>query len=131
MVRVVLATAWMLGACGMSEDDRPATLEYVTAAVLAPSCGNAQCHSSFRRAEDLAFDTVEATRATIARYDALVTPGDPETSSLYLVLISPGGDDAVFPRMPYDQPMPDADIELVRRWIEGGARGLDAAAGAP
>jgi|SRR5690606_5312881 len=122
MVRLAFAAALALTACGQIEDDRPATLEYVTAAVLAPYCGNAQCHSSLTRAEGYALDTVEQARESI-NFFGLVSPGEPESSLLYLVLISPGGDNNL-PRMPYDQPMPDADVELIRRWIAQGAPGL-------
>lgn len=116
------ALACALGACGELEDDRPATLEYVTQAILAPSCGNAQCHSSFRRADDYAFDTVEGARDSINTY-VLVVPQEPDSSLLYQVLVSPGGDGNVA-RMPYDQPMPDRDVEHIRKWIERGAPGL-------
>lgn len=123
MYRAVFAGALLaLGACGELEDDRPPTLEYVTEAILAPNCGNAQCHSSFRRAEDYAFDTVDEARDSINTY-VLVVGGEPDSSLLYQVLVSPGGDGNV-PRMPWDQPMPDRDVELIRRWIERGAQGL-------
>ena len=106
--------------CGETVDDRPFTLEYLTPVVLAPQCANAQCHSTFRREEDYAFDTVEEARDTIVTY-GLVTPGDPDRSILYQVLISPLG--GAPPRMPYDRPMPDHDVALIRRWIEEGAPG--------
>lgn len=47
----------------------------------------------------------------------VVTPGDPEESELYLLLI----EDEDY-RMPKDaDPVPDDDIERIRRWIEQGA----------
>ena len=121
MHRLVVA-ALALAACGTSNDDRPATLQYITVAILQPSCGNAQCHSSFRRAKDYAFDTVEEAQDTFATYP-LVVPGDPDGSLLYQTLISPGGD-GFAKRMPYDQPLADADVELIHTWIMAGAPGL-------
>ncbi len=112
-----------LAACGTSEDDRPATLQYITVAILQPSCGNAQCHSSFRRAEDYAFDTVEEAKDSINTY-SLVIRGEPESSLLYQVLVTPGGEGNT-PRMPYDQPMSDIDVALIHEWITKGAAGLD------
>lgn len=112
-----------LAACGTSEDDRPATLQYITVAILQPSCGNAQCHSSFRRAEDYAFDTVEEAKDSINTY-SLVIRGEPESSLLYQVLVTPGGEGNT-PRMPYDQPMSDIDVALIHEWITNGAAGLD------
>ena len=119
---VVVALGIALAACGVDQDDRPATLEYITAAVLAPNCGNAQCHSSFRRVDDYAFDTIEETRITLGVYDGLVVRGEPNESLLYQVLVSPGGDNQP-PRMPYDQPMLNRDVELIFHCIEEGAEG--------
>jgi hypothetical protein len=110
-------------------DDRPATLEYITATVLRPSCGNAQCHSSFANTYDYRFDSVEHAQASIIGLpgetgDDLVMPGSPEGSLLYLVLIRETLSDGSLPRMPYDQPLAGPDIALVNRWIAGGADGL-------
>ncbi|MBX3159406.1 MAG: hypothetical protein KF773_25775 [Deltaproteobacteria bacterium] len=110
----------VLAACGTTDDDRPTTIEYVVSSVLAPNCANAQCHSAFRQVKGYAFDTPEHLKAS---GDVLVTKGEPELSSLYLVL-TPEGVAMGFPQMPYDQPLPNADIELVRRWIAEGADGL-------
>lgn len=120
MHRSVLAAALLLAACGVdpSEDDRPRTFQYVTATILKPSCGVAQCHSSFRKAEDRAYDTYEAACKTIAGSEVL--PGEPETSQLYTVLTR------TIDRMPYDQPLPEVDRELIRDWILIGAPGLAA-----
>ena|SRR5665647_1472903 len=121
MYRLAVASL-ALAACGTSNDDRPATLEYITVAILQPSCGNAQCHSSFRRSRDYAFDTVEEARDSISTYQ-LVVPGEPENSLLYQVLVSPGGDGNT-KRMPYDQPLSDIDVTLIHEWILAGSPGL-------
>ncbi|MGE3763951.1 MAG: hypothetical protein AB7L94_16930 [Kofleriaceae bacterium] len=123
MHRLVVVAAALLGACGVDTDDRPATLEYITAAILAPNCGNAQCHSSFRRVDDYAFDTIEETRITLTTYQGLVVPSEPNESVLYQVLVSPGGENQA-PRMPYDQPIPNRDVELIYHWIDEGAEGI-------
>jgi len=121
MKRLVVA-ALALAACGTTNDDRPKTLDYITVAILQPSCSVAQCHGSFHRAEDYAFDTVEEARKSILTYQ-LVVEEEPESSLLYQVLISPGGDGNT-PRMPYDQPLADADVALIHDWIAAGAQGL-------
>ncbi|MFB6263153.1 MAG: hypothetical protein ABEL76_05930 [Bradymonadaceae bacterium] len=46
----------------------------------------------------------------------LVDPGRPQNSAIYLRLT---GDRT--PRMPLGDPLPDAEIKLVRNWIAGGA----------
>jgi hypothetical protein len=119
---LAIAVSATLAACGTATDDRPTTLENVTSSILAPNCANAQCHSAFRQVRGYAFDSVEHAKTTI-ELNGLVAPSDPDASLLYLVLISPGGEGQT-PRMPYDQPMPDADIQLIKRWIAEGADGI-------
>jgi hypothetical protein len=117
MQRLAVTLALTAAACGTA-DERPATLEYITAAVLAPNCGNAQCHSSFKVSAGYAFDTVEVARSSIVNA-GLVNTDDVEESFLLDVLTR------TVDRMPYDQPLPNADIELIRRWIRDGAPGLE------
>jgi hypothetical protein len=54
-----------------------------------------------------------------------VTPGDADASLLYVVLVR-SEVDGKFPRMPYDEPLPGPDINLVKTWINDGAPGLEA-----
>lgn len=139
MYRLILvaAAASLGGACAEIEcsgegptsmcvnDDRPATIEYVTATILAPSCGNAQCHSARANASGYRFDTIEHVRQSALIVDlSLVIPGDGEASFLYFVLTRENTGSIDTPRMPYDQPLPAGDIALVKRWIDEGADGL-------
>lgn len=127
MQRLVLIGALLggaAGACGVT-DDRPRTLEYITQTILAPTCAAAQCHSAFKMEVGDEFDTVDATRRTIVD-NGLVEPGSPGASFLYNSLtigvpsiLSPG----TMVRMPFDAPMPDADIALIAAWITEGAHG--------
>jgi hypothetical protein len=125
MYRLALGTASALTACGAEVDDRPANLDYITEAILAPSCGGATCHSSFRREQGLTFDNVDDARATFQGDEILIRPSDPEDpnspSGLFLNLTTeqPGA-----PRMPFYEPMPDHDIALIDRWLRGGAAGV-------
>jgi hypothetical protein len=127
MKRLVLIGALLggaAGACGVT-DDRPRTLEYITETILAPTCAAAQCHSAFTMQVGDEFDTVDATRRTIVN-NGLVEPGSPGASFLYnsittgvSSILSPG----TMVRMPFDAPMPDADIALIAAWITDGAPG--------
>ena len=123
MYRLVLAAAAALAACSQTDNDRPATLEYITEAILQPSCGQYTCHSSFRRAKGYAFDTVEAAKASLAPTDPaaprVINTSDPTSSFLYEVLTRK------VKRMPYDAPLPQKDIDLILTWISAGAPGLD------
>ncbi len=118
------------GACGAT-DDRPRTLEYITQTILAPTCAAAECHSAFKMEVGDEFDTVDATRQSILN-NGLVTPGDPAGSPLItsvtigLPSILNMGSGNV--RMPFDAPMPDADIALIAAWIQEGARGAQCVA---
>ena len=115
MYRLVLVGVIALAACTQTDNDRPATLEYVTEAILQPSCAQYDCHSSFARTKGYAFDTVAEAKQSLSR---IVIPTDPEASLLYIVLTRQ------IKRMPYDSPLPDKDIALIRTWITDGAPGL-------
>ena len=115
MYRLVLVAVVACAACTQSDNDRPATLEYITAAILQPSCSQYTCHSSFRRAKTYAFDTIEVARESLGR---IVNPGDSQSSFLFLVLTR------TVKRMPYDSPLAQKDIDLIARWIDDGAPGL-------
>jgi hypothetical protein len=116
MYRLVLGAAVAMTACNQTDNDRPATLEYITEAILQPSCSQATCHSSYRRELGYAFDTVDEARKSM---DGIVVPGDPDASLLYNVLVRP------VKRMPYDAPLADKNIELIQKWIQDGAEGLE------
>ena len=101
-------------ACG-GADTRPAEWSYIHAAIVTPSCATASCHSAAAVAGGMKFDDpVETRRLWLAA--PYVTPGDP--NSALMALLEGNERD----RMPPDAPLPDADIELIRRWIEEGAQ---------
>ena len=112
MVRVALVVAVALAGCAQTDNDRPATVEYITEAILQPSCGQYTCHSSYRMEKGYAFDTVEAAKRSLA---LLVVRNEPDSSLLYQSLTR------TITRMPYDSPLPNKDIELIRTWIMGSA----------
>jgi hypothetical protein len=128
MKRLVLIGALLgsaAGACGVA-DDRPPTLEYITQTIFAPTCASAECHSAFKMEVGDQFDTVEATRRSIVN-NVLVDTLQPTASVLYgsittgyPSLLNPGSGNI---RMPFDAPMPDADVALILRWIQDGAHG--------
>lgn len=123
MPRLLIAAALALVACS-DVDDRPRNLDYVTTAVLAPSCGGATCHSSFRGADGFVFDTVAGARATFQADGALIgfnADDSTKTPGLYLTvtLEQPGA-----PRMPYAAPLPDVDVAYLDDWLRLGAPGV-------
>jgi hypothetical protein len=115
MFRLAVAAAVACAACSQTDNDRPATLQYITEAILQPNCAQDVCHSSYTKTKGYAFDTVAAARQSL-QISGLVTPSEPESSLLYTVLIRQ------IKRMPYDAPLPQKDIDLILRWIEGSAQ---------
>jgi hypothetical protein len=130
MHRFVLTGALVASACGSATDDRPLTLEYITEAILAPSCATAQCHSAFRAQVGDVFDTPDATRRTIVGNHLVRYPdevADP-SSTLLVRVLTVGAPSLLDPasgnvRMPYDTPLPDVDVELIAAWIAAGVPG--------
>lgn len=115
MFRLAVAAAVACAACSQTDNDRPATLQYITEAILQPNCAQDVCHSSYTRVKGYAFDTVAAARQSL-QIKGLVMPTEPESSLLYTVLIRQ------IKRMPYDAPLPQKDIDLILRWIMGSAQ---------
>jgi hypothetical protein len=113
-----------LAACGTEADDRPATLEVVTLTILAPNCGQVQCHSSTTRREGYAFDTVEGAREALdvdgLKVREAIDAGEPLENDLMYVLDGVTG----FARMPPDTPLHDEDIALIETWLLAGAPGV-------
>jgi hypothetical protein len=111
-------------ACG--EVDRPATFEYIHAAVIAPNCATSGCHSDLAEVGGInlqSFDDayLELTGRRCDQDDApaqrYVVGGQPERSQLMYLLL---GLEAVRP-MPPDLPLPAGDIDLIEAWILEGA----------
>jgi hypothetical protein len=140
-VKLFLIATISLAACDLSDkqavDGRPLELGYVTEAILKPTCGTAECHSSFHAQAGDVYDTVAGAQATLANPDyglvftceRLKIPqsspcGGAAAAASYLITVISNktnkGD-----RMPLDQVMSSSDQELLGQWIEQGAIGLD------
>ncbi len=121
----IAALSLSLGACG-GDDDRPATFEYIHAAILAPSCATSGCHSDLAEVAGINLESFDEAYleltgrdcddddASVRRY---VVGGQPEASQLMYLLL----DIEVPLAMPPDVALPDPDIDLVERWILEGA----------
>jgi hypothetical protein len=82
--------------------------------VIEPGCATSSCHSELAATADVRLDDADvAYRDLIDRQ--YVLPGDPDSPLMFLL----EGDERE--RMPPDAPLPQADIDLVRLWIENGA----------
>ncbi len=103
-----LAIVLGLAGCGTTPDERPVTFEVVTLSVLAPSCGQVQCHSTSTHVTGYGFDTLAASR------DALKSTGDRKRI----------WDQIERGQMPPDAPLADEDKALIKAWLDAGAPGL-------
>src|SRR4051812_27363619 len=67
MFRLLVAGAMCAAAAGCVGEDvpdyRPLELNYLTTAIFEPTCGAAQCHSSFKQSANDVFHTPEGVRA--------------------------------------------------------------------
>jgi hypothetical protein len=113
-MRLVLAILAGGMACAGDPLERPATWSYLHTAVIAPGCATSSCHSALVETAGIALDDREDSYAQLVEL-SFVVPGDP-TSALIPLL---EGDERS--RMPPDAPLPQADIDLIRIWIEAGA----------
>ena len=123
-MRKYLALAVVLAAaCGTEEDERPATFELIALGVLAPSCGQVQCHSSTTQLEGYALDTLESAQEALVDMNVLraVAVDMPLEATLFRVIIGAEG----YPLMPPDTPLAPQDIALIREWLVAGAPGLE------
>jgi hypothetical protein len=132
MFRLVTLSAALavVAACGQITDDRPKNINYITDAILAPTCGAAQCHSSFRQQLGDVFDTVPAARRSLVN-NGLISFMPPQTAKdTYLIQsLTVGVPSRLDPvkfgtvRMPFDAPLPNDDVQLIQDWVDAGADG--------
>jgi hypothetical protein len=132
---LLISGALVLGAC-IENEDRSTDFEYLHAAIIEPSCATIGCHSAATEQGppgylvnlstpsdaccSLTGSNCDDTDAHYGNWTGL-TDGVPD---LILLLrgtyYEPGTED--YPRMPVDRPLPEADIELLQRWLAGGAQ---------
>jgi hypothetical protein len=108
-------------------DSRPATWSYISTSIIQPNCATSRCHSAVSAVQGLELDTLTGGYVVLTGGPAvpgqrpagsnLVVPGDPTASRLMTML---HGTEAE--RMPPDEPLPQADIELIEQWILDGAK---------
>jgi hypothetical protein len=107
----------VLGAagCGSTTDDRPAKWSFISATIVEPACATVACHSAV--AQRAGVDLHERDVGYHALLDRhFVFPNDSTKSTVMLLMHATGSI-----RMPPDLPLPEADIQLIGKWIDGGA----------
>ena len=97
----------------ISEDELAAKVRVVL------NRGCVRCHGPNKQESSLRVDTLDHL-TTEAEQGQAVVPGEPE-ASLLLLAISPEHEDLEMPPEDEGDPLSEADVALVRRWIELGA----------
>ena len=121
-----LSTAFLLGvaASDLSEGSPPATSAVLYGRDIRPLLSDRcfRCHGPdiSTREADLRLDTYELATADRGGY-AAVTPGDLETSELWYRISSADPDEQMPPPASHKRRFSEAERDLVRSWIEGGA----------
>lgn len=124
----VAALSFVLGAgCGSAKEDRPPQWSFISATIIEPSCATVNCHSAITHQggvdlsnRQIGFETLVNTMGSSTADGGgtfYVLPKYPEYSSLITLLNAVGSI-----RMPPDNPLPQADIELISSWISDGAQ---------
>lgn len=124
MSRLILSLLFV-GACSLSVGAQekaaaPGKEEKITydqhiLPIFREKCGS--CHNSNDKKGDLVLDNYGLTMQGGASGEVVRSDGDASQSQLYLVIAH-----LAEPTMPPQQPkMPEEQLSLVRRWIEGGA----------
>ena len=127
----LLAALSAICACGSSVDDRPRDAQYITDLILAPQCGGAECHSTFVQSNDVVLDTYEGMRATMVHFPLIsfdsddYDPADPKDSALITWVTQIDPFNLGIGRMPLDESMPNADVDLLEAWITGPVSKVD------
>ena len=119
---ISIATRLLVGAqllvvagCGQSADDRSTSWSYISTAIVQPNCATANCHATITQRSGVDLSRIkEGYEVLLSGH--YVNTDDPGGSPLVLLLRGVGNR-----RMPHDFPLPNADIELIERWIAARA----------
>jgi hypothetical protein len=121
VVALAAASVAMGMGCGGTQEDRQPQWSFISPVVIEPACATVNCHSAITHQGG-----VDLSNSTIG-YQTLVQnsngmtyyvyPGYPQYSSLITLLNATGSI-----RMPPDNPLPQADIQLISDWIQQGAK---------
>ncbi len=151
-MKLALLITYTLAACAHPADSRDGnqdeSLAYITETIFVPYCATAECHSTFKQAGllgglPIVLDTVDQAQNTLQStvmigctgtdgqpFDPCDTNADPtgyaashDTELMQIITTSYNG-----LRMPYDQALPNKDIQFIAQWIVDGADGYEPAA---
>ena len=119
MPRLWIALASIAAAgCGEEIDPRPASWGYIHPAIVVPNCATAGCHSEASAQAGLSF---ESEQDALRAFKAYTRPFNWNGSQLNAQLRGLPFLGSAIVRMPPDAPLPEADVQLIGRWVDQGA----------
>ena len=95
----------------------PPAWRYIHAAIIAPNCATAGCHSSLTETYSLNLEDADVSYRALVSEGGFVDPGSARNSRLIYLL---RGIEVRKP-MPPGEPLSDGDIALIEDWIQAGA----------
>jgi hypothetical protein len=113
---LLVSAATLAGGCGSAVDDRPPQWSFISATIIEPSCATVNCHSAITHQGGVDLSAREIGYLTLVNGDYTKNDGDPSSSTLVTLLNAVGST-----RMPPDNPLSEADIQLIASWIGHGA----------
>ncbi len=113
---LLVSAATLTGGCGSAKDDRPPQWSFISATIIEPSCATVNCHSAITHQGGVDLSAREIGYLTLVNGDYTKNNGDPSSSALVTLLNAVGST-----RMPPDNPLSEADIQLIENWIGDGA----------
>src|SRR4051794_25485199 len=114
LLLVALVAVAVVG-CGGTTDDRPPQWSFISPAITEPSCATVNCHSAIAQKAGVDLHDRAAGYATLVGR-GFVDTANPDGSAVVHMMRGEGS-----LRMPPDEPLPNADIELIKSWIASGA----------
>lgn len=124
----------LMTSCVPAGDPPPAHWHYLHAAIIQPSCATAACHSKLAALAGVDLSDAEGAYLILTGRVCgaeprpqeaprnFITPGSSEYSELmYQLRGTDSGGRPYRNVMPRDTRLPDAEIELIATWIDGGA----------
>jgi hypothetical protein len=118
LVVVAALTAFTGVGCGGTKDDRPPQWSFISATIMEPSCATVNCHSAITKQGNVDLSSAQVGYQTLVLdNNNYVIAKDPGASTLVRLMNAEGT-----LRMPPDNPLPQADIELISNWIAAGAK---------
>ena len=117
------ALSSVVSGCNGTTDDRPPTWSFISATIVEPSCATVNCHSAITHqggvdlsAREIGYETLVGKNGAGGFQTFYVYPNYPQYSPVVNLMNAEGSI-----RMPPDNPLPQADIQLIESWIADGA----------